>query len=75
MGGNIQMFTNCRVFTIIQQKDQIFDTLHNFFTGAHDKVADNVVNRICRDNNKPLGSNDPRVKLALIALDSGTIGA
>ena len=27
-----------------------------------DKVADDVVNRICRDNNKPLGSNDPGVK-------------
>ena len=45
------------------------------FTGAHDKVADDVVNRICRDNNKPLGSNDPGVKLALIALDSRIVGA
>ena len=32
------------------------------FTGALDKVADDVVNRICRDNNKPLGSNNPGVK-------------
>ena len=33
-----------------------------FFKGAPDKVADDMVNRICRDNNKPLGSNDPGVK-------------
>ena len=41
---------------------EILQTLPKFFTGAHDKVADDVVNRICRDNNKPLGSNDPGVK-------------
>ena len=32
------------------------------YLGAPDKVADDMVNRICRDNNKPLGSNDPGVK-------------
>ena len=32
------------------------------FTGALDKVTDDVTNRICRENNKPLGSDDPGVK-------------
>ena len=32
------------------------------FAGALDKVVDDVVNRICRDNKKPLGSNSPGVK-------------
>ena len=34
----------------------------NYYSGAPDKVADDMVNRICRDNNKPLGSDDPGVK-------------
>ena len=32
------------------------------FTGALDKVAGDMVNRICCDNNKPFGSNNPGVK-------------
>ena len=32
------------------------------FIGTPDKVADDVVNRICGDNNKLLGSNNPGVK-------------
>ena len=54
---------------------RFFQTLHNFFTGAHYKVADDAVNRICQYNNKLLGSNNPGVKLALIALDSRIVGA
>ena len=32
------------------------------FAGALDKVADDVVNKICHYNNEPLGSNNPGVK-------------
>ena len=72
MGRKIQMITtSCWISTFLR----FFQTLHNFFTGAHNKVDDDVVNRICRDNNKPLGSNDLKVKLALIALDSRIDGA
>ena len=46
----------------LQYNIQIRYIIITKFTGAIDKVADDVVNRICRDNNKPLGSNDPGVK-------------
>jgi hypothetical protein len=76
MGGKIQMFTtSSRIFTITHPLFKNSSDFTHCFTGAHDKVADDVVNRICLDNNKHLSSNNPGVKSALIALDSRMVGA